>query len=196
MLSHYPNDYSNMCYYSMMPWSYAGINWAFNPEKPVLQKIVSYQIMFKKTITQVCVTSPLCDLMLVSIDLLALKKTVFYKRSLPIKSFFRQLLKYVLLLHDALIFCLYQFTYWPWKKNVLQKIATFQIMFKKRFNVLTAYNKMHLGRRQTCWADDTQLLKLINNVFKKISLLLLHNYLLLARCDKNNECMVLCTDTY
>lgn len=167
----------------MMPWSYAGINWPFNPEKPVLQKIVSYQIMFKKTITQVCVTSPLCDLMLVSWPLGPEKKS-FYKRSLPIKSFFRQLLTYVLLLHDVLIFCWYQLTYWPLKKTVLQKIVTFRIMFKKRFNVLTAYNKMHLGRRQTCWADDTQLLKLINNVFKKTSLLLLHNYLLLARCDK------------
>lgn len=79
MLSHYPNDYSNMCYYSMMPWSYAGINWPFNPEKPVLQKIVSYQIMFKKTITQVCVTSPLCDLMLVSWPLGPEKKTFLQK---------------------------------------------------------------------------------------------------------------------
>lgn len=79
MLSHYPNDYSNMCYYSMMPWSYAGINWPFNPEKTVLQKIVSYQIMFKKTITQVCVTSPLCDLMLVSWPLGPEKKNVFTK---------------------------------------------------------------------------------------------------------------------
>lgn len=120
MLSHYPNDYSNMCYYSMMPWSYAGINGSFNPEKPVLQKIVSYQIMFKKTITQVCVTSPLCDLMLVSWPLGPEKKS-FYKRSLPIKSFFRQLLTYVLLLHDVLIFCWYQLTYWPLKKNRFTK---------------------------------------------------------------------------